>query len=243
MLRINHFGRTDAGRVREVNEDAFILKPDLALFAVADGMGGEEKGEVASRIFIEAAAEVFSRPAQRSEEEMAGLVQEAFALANERVLNWARANRIGRMGCTAELIAFCGPDYAVGHVGDSRTYRFREGLLSQLTRDHSFVQAQVDQGLLTPAGARKSPLRNIILRAVGTQKGLDPDILPGKAFPGDIYLLCSDGLTGMLEDPMIEGILARSWDLSRKGNRLVEEANLAGGTDNITVVLCEILGS
>jgi len=240
VVNIRGSGRTDVGRVRTVNEDALVLRPDLAFFAVADGMGGEEKGEVASRIFTESAGEIFSRGPSRSEKETAQRVQKSFALANERILSWAQANRVGKMGCTAELIAFFGSDHALGHVGDSRTYLFRNGALKQLTRDHSLVQEHLDQGFLSPAEARKSPLRNIILRAVGTEETLDADLLRGKALAGDIFLLCSDGLTDMVDDRTIEQTLSQSLELPLKVDKLIERANLAGGIDNITVILCEI---
>jgi PPM family protein phosphatase len=243
VVKINDIGRTDVGRVRKINEDALILKPELAFWAVADGMGGEEKGEVASRIFTETAAELFSHASGRSEEETTERVQRAFALANERILSWAKANQVQKMGCTAELIAFFDSDYVVGHVGDSRTYCFRQRNLRQLTRDHSLVQAQLDQGILSPAEAQRSPLRNIILRAVGTEETLAVDLLRGKMLPGDIYLLCSDGLTGMVDDRTIQDTLSLPLELPQKADRLIEQAKLAGGDDNITVILCEVLGS
>jgi protein phosphatase len=243
LVRIDNFGMTDVGRVRKINEDALILMPELAFFAVADGMGGEEKGEVASRIFVETAPEVFSHGSLRSEQERVERVREAFVLANEKILSWAKANRVGRMGCTAELIVFSDSNYALGHVGDSRTYCFRRGNLRQLTRDHSLVQAQVDQGFLSPAEAQRSPLRNIILRSVGTEETLTVDLLRGKTQPGDIYLLCSDGLTGMVDDGAIRDTLFRPLELSVKAQRLADQANLAGGYDNITVVLCQVPGS
>ncbi len=240
LVRIDSFGRTDVGRVRKINEDALILSPELSFFAVADGMGGEEKGDVASRIFVEAAAEVFGRAPRQSQEDTLERVQEAFLLANKRTLSWGKANRVGRMGCTAELIAFFESNYALGHVGDSRTYCLRRGNLKQLTRDHSLVQAQVDLGFLSPAEAQRSPLRNIILRSVGTEETLTVDLLRGKTQPGDIYLLCSDGLTGMVEDGTIRDTLSRPLELSLRADLLVDQANLAGGHDNITVILCEV---
>jgi protein phosphatase len=243
LISIDNFGKTDVGRVRTINEDALLLMPELAVFAVADGMGGEEKGEVASRIFVETAEEIFAHASRRSEDETEERVREAFVLANEKILGWAKANRVGRMGCTAELIAFFDSNYVLGHVGDSRTYCLRRGNLKQLTRDHSLVQAQVDQGFLSPAEAQRSPLRNIILRSVGTEETLTADLLRGKTQPGDVYLLCSDGLTGMVDDGAIRDTLSRPLELSGKAHRLVEQAKLAGGDDNITVILCEVPGS
>lgn len=243
MFKIHCFGKTDVGRVRPTNEDAFILKPELGFWAVADGMGGEESGEVASQIFVETALAIFSDFAERSGEKIYELVQKAFGSANEKILLWAKKHEVERIGCTAELMAFGALDYVLGHVGDSRTYRFRQGQLRQLTRDHSLVQEQVDQGLLTPPEARRSSLRNIVLRSVGTEDILAVDLLRGKSMPGDLFLLCSDGLTSMLDDPAIQEILARPLELSEKVGQLLENAKLAGGYDNITAVLCEVIAS
>ena len=243
MIKINSFGKTDVGLVRKNNEDALILKPELGFWAVADGMGGEERGEVASQIFVDTALELFSGFSGRSEEEVRQRVQKTFDLANERILDWANKNRVEKMGCTAELLAFYASDYVIGHVGDSRTYLFRQGELRQITRDHSWVQAQIDQGLLTPAEAQRSPLRNIILRAVGTENSLVVDLLSGKSMPGDLYLLCSDGLTSMIDDLIIQGILSRPLGLSQKVDHLIERSKTAGGYDNITVILCEVMAS
>ncbi len=243
MFKINSFGKTDVGLARKNNEDALILKPELGFWAVADGMGGEEKGEMASQIFTQTALEVFSKFDGRSEEVARQLVQKIYGLANERILSWAKENQVKRMGCTAELLVFLAEDYVLGHVGDSRTYRFRQGQLKQLTKDHSLVQEQIDQGILTPAEAERSPLRNIILRAVGIEDTLAVDLMRGRSIPGDVYLLCSDGLTGMVDDLTIQEVLNRPLSLSQKVDRLIEGAKAAGGNDNITVTLCEVQAS
>ncbi|HSR10813.1 MAG TPA: Stp1/IreP family PP2C-type Ser/Thr phosphatase [Thermodesulfobacteriota bacterium] len=244
MPEFKSYGKTDVGLVRKNNEDAFVAAPDLGLWVVSDGMGGEESGETASRIMVETSVEVFSESGGSADEEgRRERIQRVFAAANERILAWAEKNDVKRMGCTGEVLA-CVIDgsYILGHVGDSRTYRFRDGRLKQLTVDHSLVQKQIEEGLITAEEARRSPLRNVILRAVGVERNLAVDLLRGKANPGDIFLLCSDGLTGMVSDPAIEEILARPWDLARKTDELIEKAKAAGGLDNITVVLCEIQG-
>ena len=242
MVRINSYGKTDVGLVRKNNEDAFLAAPELGLWVVSDGMGGEEKGEVASKILVDTALEVFSESDGFAKEEIIReRVQQIFAQANERILTWAQNHNLSQMGCTGEVMAFSGDSgYFLGHVGDSRTYRLRGGQLRQLTNDHSLVQQQIDEGLISPEEARKSPLRNIILRAVGTERNLMIDLLRGKAVAGDVYLLCSDGLTGMVPDQRIEEILRSPLGLPRKANELIEKANAAGGVDNITVVLFEI---
>lgn len=237
---VTSFGKSDVGLKRSHNEDAFVTGDESGLAVVADGMGGAAAGEVASRIFIETAAEVLSRK-RSSEKETVKWVQHAFRLANTRILDYARANPQCRgMGCTAEAIVFFQDRYVVGHVGDSRTYLFRSGKLKQITKDHSLVEEQRDQGLITDAEARNHPHRNIILRAVGVDERFTVDIVSGKVGPGDCFLLCSDGLTDMVDDPAIEDVLSRCLDISQQVENLIDLARSAGGDDNITVVLCEV---
>jgi PPM family protein phosphatase len=239
--RITSFGNSDMGLKRSNNEDVFVLRPELGLYAVADGMGGAASGEVASRIFAETALEVFAEKRRISEDEILERVQQAFRLANERILSKAREDsRFQGMGCTAELVTFYNQNYVLGHVGDSRTYLARQGQLKQLTLDHSLVQDQVDRGLITAEEARRHSLRNVILRAVGVNEILAVDLIRGKTLPGDLLLLCSDGLTDMLDDDVIQGLLSRPLSVSQKVERLIESAKSAGGRDNITAVLCEV---
>jgi serine/threonine protein phosphatase PrpC len=231
MLKLNAVGKTDIGLRRSNNEDAYLLRPDLGFFAVADGMGGAAAGEIASRIFVDSAQEVFNQLSR-------------FRMGNDRILDHVSSNpRDKGMGCTAELIAFSGDSYIVGHVGDSRTYLFREEKLRQLTKDHSIVQEQTDKGLITPEEARKHALRNIVLRAVGINPAVALDLTRGKSLSNDIFLLCSDGLSDMLDDSVIQQVLSSSQSLSGKVEHLIESAKSAGGNDNITVVLCEVLFS
>ena len=242
MHEIASFGKSDAGLKRTNNEDAFMIRPDLGVCLVADGMGGAAAGEVASRIFAETTLEVFSQARYQSEQETLELVQMAFKWANERILDHVKENPHHKgMGCTAELVGFFNKGFVLGHMGDSRTYRFRNGQLTQLTQDHSLVQDQIDQGLITPAEARNHPLRNVILRAVGVKKIAALDLIRGKAFPGDLFLLCSDGLTDMVDDTLIRETLSSSIALPEKVENLVELAKSAGGYDNITVVLSEVV--
>ncbi len=242
MSKINSFGKSDAGLRRSNNEDAFVADPDRGYASVADGMGGQASGEVASRIFIETVTDVFSNARPASEEDCLQLIQDAFRLSNERIITAAADNPRHRgMGCTGEVAAFFNGGYAVGHVGDSRTYLFRAGELRQVTLDHSLVQEQVDQGLITAAEARMHSLRHVILRAVGTKEELAVDLIRGKTMPGDIFLLCSDGLTDMVEDGAIRDALSITEGLEQKVDRLIRLALSAGGYDNITAVLCEII--
>jgi protein phosphatase len=205
-------------------------------------MGGAASGEVASQTFSETTFEVFSKTNSQSEEDTFASVQKAFQLANERILEKAQFDpKHQGMGCTAELIAFYNQNYVLGHVGDSRTYLFRQGQLRQITKDHSLVQTQIEQGLITQLEARKHSLKNIILRAVGINDSLAVDFIRGRSLQGDLFLLCSDGLTDMIDDNTIQEILSNSHDLSQKGDSLIETAKSAGGYDNITVILCEVL--
>ena len=239
--QVKAFGKSDAGLKRSENEDAFAVRPELGLFLVADGMGGAAAGALASSIFSEAAVEVFSKLKTQSEENYVHAVNRAFSLAHNRIQDSVRKNphHMG-MGCTAELLFLFHKSCILGHVGDSRTYLLRGDELKQLSKDHSIVQEQLDKGLITSAAARKHRLRNIILRAVGVEESLAVDVLRGTTLPGDIFLLCSDGLTDMVDDMSIQEILSSDLSLQSKVEKLIELANSAGGHDNVTVVLCEI---
>jgi PPM family protein phosphatase len=240
MLTVRCAGRSDRGRKRSSNEDTLVLRPDLGLVAVADGMGGAASGELASSIFMEETLRVFSDGRHRTGQ-TADLVEKAFSLANERVFKEAHGNPShSGMGCTAELLAIDGRSYVIGHVGDSRTYLLRSGKLRQITRDHSIVQEQIDRGLITQEEARTHSLRNVIMRAVGVSETLAIDLIQGRSQLGDLFLVCSDGLTDMVEDEVILECLSHPSSLDEKAESLVESANLAGGYDNITVVLWEI---
>jgi protein phosphatase len=240
-MKRTFFGISDVGLRRANNEDSWLVRPDLDLCVVADGMGGAASGEIASRIFVETAQEVFLGSRPRSEQDTYTLVQEAFGLGNERILSFATANPVNTgMGCTAELIVFHNDSYMIGHVGDSRTYLFRDGALRQITKDHSLVQTQLDQGLINPEDTRKHALKHIVLRALGVHPSVALDLTKGTCLPGDIFLLCSDGLTDMLEDDVIQLKLSSLSSLEAKGEALVDAAKAAGGYDNVTVVLCQV---
>ena len=194
-------------------------------------MGGAASGEIASQTFAKTVSEVFSKNEGQSERDILELVQKAFRLANERVLDLAENNPYNHgMGCTAELIAFDNQKFVLGHVGDSRTYFLRHGQLKQITHDHSLVQGHIDRGIITKYEAKESSKRNIILRAVGTNETLSVDLIRGEILPGDCFLLCSDGLTDMVEDFDIENTLISSSDnLSKKVEHLINLAKAAGG--------------
>lgn len=279
MLKISFFGKTDVGLERTNNEDAFSICPEKGFCLVADGMGGEAAGEVASRIFEETAVEVFSETGgalekifgqigrllgfpeklpsndlssetdspvdaarfSRSKEETLALIRKAFSLSNKRILKHVGQHPEHRgMGCTAEVLAFFNQGFVFGHIGDSRIYRFKDGEMKQISRDHSFVQKQIDAGIITPEQAKTHSYRNVILRAVGIEKNLFPDFESGTIESGDIFLLCSDGLNDMVEDMQIQEVLASKVSGELKTDQLIDLAKSGGGIDNITVVLCEI---
>lgn len=234
-------GKTDIGLKRANNEDAFAINQDLGVGVVADGMGGAAAGDLASNVFTRVAMEVFANTKNRSEKEITYRVKMAFSLANERILEHVKQNPAHKgMGCTAELLAFHEKGFVLGHIGDSRTYLVRNGLLKQLSQDHTLVQEQVAEGLIRSSSIKNHPLRNVILRAVGLEQELALDLVKGKTLPGDLFLLCSDGLTDMLHDRQIQAILNSDEDVEQKSEALIETAKSEGGKDNITVVLAAV---
>jgi serine/threonine protein phosphatase PrpC len=242
MHHIVAYGKTDVGLKRSNNEDAFVVDAEIGLFAVADGMGGAASGEIASRIFIETAREVFSGGESTPEQDAAESIRRTFQKANNNIMSQAVENPQYRgMGCTAEVIAFNGQQYVIGHVGDSRAYLFRQGKLIQITKDHSLIQDHLDQGIITPQEAKKHALRHVIVRAVGIEEILAVDIIRGTSFYGDVFLLCSDGLTDMVDDAGIEAALSLKLNIAQRVEKLIESAKSAGGLDNITIILCEVI--
>jgi serine/threonine protein phosphatase PrpC len=241
MWKISSYGDSDKGLRREKNEDSFVTGNSPVFFAVADGMGGAASGEVASKIFTDTALEVVSKDGKISGDDVGKLIETAFQTANSRIFEKAENNPEHKgMGCTAELLLIYDNSYMVGHVGDSRIYRFREKELRQITKDHSFVQDEIDKGLITPEEARHHAYRSVILRAVGIHEKLDVDLVSGDIKSGDIYMLCSDGLTDLVEDSSIAGILSKRGGVKNKVKKLIDLALKAGGDDNVTVVLCQV---
>ncbi len=210
------------------------------MFAVCDGMGGAAGGEVASRTAVEAFVEHLGLlpEAQRTQ----GSVNEAVLSANRRVFSKAQHNpALDGMGTTlVALVGRGGRGLLLAHVGDSRCYRLRGGNLACLTVDHSFVAEQVRRGVLTEAEAARSPMRHVITRAIGTRDAVEPEIRELETEPGDMYLLCSDGLTRELPDEEMARLLAREAPLADRNQALLEAALEAGGRDNITAMLVEV---
>jgi protein phosphatase len=227
-------GITDRGRVRQANEDFFLMHPETGVFVVCDGMGGAAAGETASRLAAETAMDALIKTSRGEK-----AIREAVRLANDTVYERARQDRnLEGMGTTLVALAINGKTAWVGHVGDSRCYRWRKGALERLTQDHSLVEEQIRSGRMTPEQARRSPMQNVITRAVGTRSDVIADIQEFPLQPDDVFLIASDGLTRELTDSAIGDTLQKAGrDLQAACELLVAEANAAGGRDNITCVL------
>ncbi len=250
-MEVKAFGLTHVGRQRQHNEDAFLVESDAMLFLVADGMGGHAAGEIASRIAVDSISEfilhtkeddgtwphAYDEHFKRSTNRLMAAVR----MANTRVLEAMRKDaRLRGMGTTVVACMADDTTVSVAHVGDSRAYMIRDGQLSRITNDHSWVFEQVQAGMLTEAEAEKHPLRNVITRALGGALQVTPDASEIDARPGDVFLLCSDGLTGMVPESEIQRIVtASSGDLKKACQQLIDAANERGGLDNVTAVLVE----
>jgi PPM family protein phosphatase len=227
-------GITDPGRKRRRNEDAYVIEPPL--FAVADGMGGAQAGEVASRLAAAALKE--SGVERGGEERIVSVIQEA----NRRIYDRSNADpNASGMGTTMTVALVENGQVAFGHVGDSRAYLIRDGMMEQLTEDHSLVAELMRSGKLSPEEAETHPQRSVITRALGTDPDVDVDTFTIAAQTGDVFLLCSDGLTTMVSNETILDLVERNRASMDKALRaLVGAANKGGGEDNITVVAFEI---
>src|SRR3954469_22341294 len=228
---VEYTGASDVGRQRESNEDALFVAPPM--FAVADGMGGARAGEVASELATKAFEE-HGESADPPERQLTALAQQA----NRSIYDLASSDDSLRgMGTTLTGAMVSGRDVAIGHVGDSRAYRLRDGELEQLTRDHSLVAELERTGQISPEAAEHHPQKSIITRALGPEPDVEVDTYSVPARAGDVFLLNSDGLTGMVSDDELASILSKAPSLEDAAQTLVRAANQNGGKDNITVVL------
>jgi protein phosphatase len=229
---------SDRGRKRPSNEDAFGFSAEHGVYVVCDGMGGAAAGEIASSLAVNEIMRLLSPPEGSDAAPMPLVAEKAIREANEAIFSRAQRNhKLSGMGTT--LVGLVAEERRVWvlNVGDSRCYRLRNRRLQQLTLDHSLVEEQVRMGRMTRSEALRSPLRNVITRALGTQNSVTPDIFELEAEHGDLFLLCSDGLTRELSDPLIESLLGVDLSLDALCARLVTAANKAGGHDNITCLL------
>jgi len=226
-------GKTHRGQRRPRNEDAlgYELTEHGGIFVVADGMGGHARGDLASKIAVETILEHLKGKTPSPTE-----IANALAEANRRIYETARAERAEGMGTTATVLVLDYPYALIGHVGDSRAYLFRDGQLTQLTQDHSWVADRVREGLLRPEEARTHRWRNVITNALGTFPEVEVDLLGLKVKPGDLFLLTTDGLHAVLNDEAIARVLASEPSVEEAVERLVELANAWGGPDNITAL-------
>ena len=235
-------GMSDVGRCRKVNQDMFLLDESLGLYAVADGMGGHAAGEVASDLAISALAGSLRQRERRgrwSAAEAGEMLRAGFQEGNRKICESVRMREDWRgMGTTIVALVLAEGRAVVAHVGDSRAYLLRNGALRQLTSDHSWVNEQVKLGLLTEEQAHRHPMRNIVTRALGNEPDVQVDLVEEEVRPGDVFVLCSDGLSGMLADREIGEVLHERGAVPQVACReLVERANARGGEDNITVIV------
>ena len=236
---------TDRGRKRTSNEDAFGYSVEHGVYIVCDGMGGAAAGEIASSLAIDEVLRLVSERREAESAPLPSIAEEAVHAANEAIYSRAQRNiRLSGMGTT--LVGLLVPaseedrQIWVLNIGDSRCYRLHNGRLQRCTEDHSLVEEQIRLGRMTRAEAARSPLRNVITRALGTQGSVTPDVIEIEAHSGDLFLLCSDGLTGEVPDEKIEALLNSDASLDEICARLIQAANKAGGHDNITCLLVRV---
>ncbi len=242
-MQLSVGARTDVGMIRAGNEDSFFADTNasLGLFVVADGMGGHAAGEVASEMAVQILRRELLQAADLDLDQAGVVVAEALRRANRAIFHRtvAEVDKQG-MGTTASVLLLFDHRYVIGQVGDSRVYLLRDGALRQLTKDHSYVQEQVDAGFLTLEQARYHPYSNVITRCVGASEGVEPDVYEGEARAGDLFLVASDGLTGMVDDRRLQQLLLARSAPARLVDALIAEANGRGGLDNITAIVVQV---
>ena len=229
--------------IRSGNEDNFAVddNPYRGLFIVADGMGGHAAGEVASEMAVMIVMRELAEVRDLEGKDIERRIDEALRRAN-RAIHDRTITEVDKqgMGTTASVLLVSDKSFLIGQVGDSRVYLLRDGALSQLTKDHSYVQEQVDAGFLTPEQARYHPYSNVITRCVGASPEVEPDIYRGEVKVGDVFLVASDGLTGMVDDRVLARLIGSRATPERKVHALISEANGRGGLDNITAIVVEV---
>ena len=241
-MKLSYAARTDVGMIRTGNEDNFVVDAngDRGLFMVADGMGGHAAGEVASEMAVQIVLRELKEIKSiggTATKAMGNALRNANRAIHDRTIT--EVDKQG-MGTTASVLMLGDSRYLIGQVGDSRIYLLRDGNLQQVTKDHSYVQEQVDLGNLTPEQARYHPYSNVITRCVGASPDVDPDLYAGEARMGDVFLVASDGLTGMVDDRRLAQLLMSRAEPERKVQSLIAEANGRGGLDNITAIVIQV---
>ena len=248
-MRIEVAGNTHVGMKRNHNEDNYLILPDQNLCCVADGMGGHSSGEIASKIAVDELGEFFRMTAEDQEATWPFKMEKArnydenrlatgIKLANKSIFDKASSDlKFKGMGTTIVSLHFTQGAAYVGHVGDSRVYFFRQGVLTQVTEDHSLLNDYLKAKKLTPEEIENFPHKNVIVRALGMKETVVVDVAKVEPQQGDVFLLCSDGLSGMVTDPQMQEVLARTPELEKACSQLIDLANANGGNDNVTCVL------
>lgn len=255
-FRLISYGATDVGLKRQKNEDYFAILEDEELFILADGMGGHASGQVASRLATEHIVEFMTErcrqpgfqwpyPVHEGATFEEAAISNAIQFANERTfIESMKDSRLEGMGTTICAIVGAGDRLVLAHVGDSRIYRYRHGTVEQVTRDHSLLNHYLDTGTITPEEAKDFKNKNVIIRAVGLKDYVDPEVQVVEKEDGDVYLVCSDGLSDLVDEWVMKNCFeAEGDDLEAIAHRLIRLANQAGGKDNITVVLVQLVDS
>lgn len=243
-LRLKAAGFSHVGMKRKQNQDNFLLVPELRLFVVADGMGGHKGGETASYLAVHAIAEYFR--GHSSELDPIATLHQAIMAANMAIQNKGRIDTsLAGMGTTTVAMHFTSDQLFLGHVGDSRCYLVHPNRIWQLTRDHSLVQEKLRAGLITRAQLKTDRMKNVITRSVGFENEVDVDIYQLAPNSGDVFVVCSDGLSGMVEDDAIRDIIDdyvfKQGSLDGAVKKLIETANSNGGDDNVTAVVVQVV--
>jgi protein phosphatase len=242
VIKLDIGVKTDAGKIRDNNQDAYYLSSDKSkpLFIIADGMGGHKAGEIASKLAIDTISQNFNNFLDinpLNEEDIKNNIFKSFSEANVKIYRKAlKEEECSGMGTTVTLAYISDKNLYIGHVGDSRAYTFNNGSLSQITEDHSLVEELIKNGSISKEEAKTHPQRNIITRAVGTSEEIDVDILVLPKDAVEVLLLCTDGLNSMLDDDEIEWILSNSENMQIACEDLVKHSNEKGGYDNITAL-------
>lgn len=254
-MEISCYARSDVGLIRKNNEDCILVDEELGIYLLADGMGGHSGGEVASKLALDEIYGFFDKNRKATEKEINAIrefsdnlplpgrkLMCAIVCADEAILKKSRQDRsLAGMGTTVVSIHRAADAFYLSHVGDSRIYLLRKGVLKQMTKDHSFLNAELDKGLTTREQLKKSPFDKRLTKALGHLNGASVDVKTTLPQKGDLFLLCSDGLTDMLyDDDILATINDNSGRLKEVGNKLVKMANVAGGVDNISIVLLRV---
>lgn len=245
VLKLSSFGLSDIGLVRQKNEDVWAQLPENCFFVIADGMGGHRAGEIAARESVNALCHLIKKQAKsdkkRSLANLRDYLQHAIQLINGHVFKLSKSNEeLKGMGTTICCLQFHPNGVILGHVGDSRIYRMRNGKLEQLTRDHSLLRELLDSGLLDTQQANDFLYKNIITKAIGTEATIEPSVYMMDIAAEDVFMMCTDGLSDLLSHEDIENIMNKSANIEDSVTKLIQTAKVRGGHDNITVLMVKV---